>query len=228
MFGPPRCPFGKEPAESDRRKMTDNWRKSYRWHGRTHGFSLIELMIVLLVVMAIAAIAIPNVLLAVSNVRLRGSAAALAGLLQQARIMAAKNNATYAILYGTSNGAPIAYIDLNNSGSFNTGEPVIQFSGTTIPAAGAPSGTGLPSAYVLAGDTGSGSYDNTSTLGYTGRGLPCNFDTTTTPATCSTPSAKYFVYYLTDRRVGKAGWAAVVVTKGGRTKIVTWNGTAWN
>jgi type II secretory pathway pseudopilin PulG len=217
-----------EPAESDRRIMTDDCRKRCRWHGRTHGFSLIELLIVLLVVMAIAAIAVPNVLLAVSNVRLRGSAAALAGLLQQARIMAAKNNATYAVLYGTSGGAQIAYIDVNNSRSFNAGEPMIQFSGTTIPASGAPSGTGLPSPYVLAGDTGSGSYDNTSTLGYTGRGLPCNFDTTTTPATCSTPSAKYFVYYLTDTRVGKSGWAAVVVTKGGRTKIVTWNGSAWN
>lgn len=204
--------------------MKDDRRKSWR----QHGFSLIELLIVMFVVMVVAAISVPNILLAVSNIRLRASAGALAGLMQQARIMAAKNNATYEVLYGTSNVARVAYIDLNNSGSLDTGEPMMQFSGTTIPASGAPSGTGLPSAYVLAGDTGNGSYDNTSTLGYTGRGLPCNFDTTTTPATCSTPSAKYFVYYLTDTRAGRAGWAAVVVTKGGRTKIVTWNGNAWN
>jgi Tfp pilus assembly protein FimT len=188
-----------------------------------------ELLIVLFVVMVIAAIAIPNVLSAVSNIRLRASAADLAGLMQQARIMAAKNNATYAIRYGTLNGAQIAYVDVNGNGAFNAGEPLMQFSGTTVPAAGAPTGSGgQPSAYVLVGDTGTGSYDNTNTLGYTGRGLPCNYDTTTTPPTCTTPSAKYFVYYLRITRVGGTSWAGVVVTKGGRTKITTWNGTTWN
>jgi type II secretory pathway pseudopilin PulG len=196
---------------------------------RMSGFSLIELLVVLFVVMVIAAIAIPNILLAVSNIRLRASAGDLAGLIQQARILAAKNNTTYTVLYGTRNGAQIAYIDLNGNGNFDNGEPLVQFSGTTIPASGAPSGSGgQPSPYVLVGDTGTGSYDNTNTLGYTGRGLPCNYDTTTTPATCSTPAAKYFVYYLTITRVGGSSWAAVVVTKGGRTKIATWNGNAWN
>ena len=207
---------------------------------RSGGFSIIELLIVLFVVMVIAAIAIPNILSAVSNIRLRASAGDLAGLMQQARIMAAKNNATYTIRYGTRNGAQIAFVDLNNPptgvwastvtvNGVVTDEPLIEFSGTTVPASGAPSGSGgQPSAYVLAGDTGSGSYDNAFTLGYTGRGLPCNYDATASPVTCSTPAAKYFVYYLTDTRVGGAGWAAVVVTKGGRAKIVTWNGSTWN
>jgi prepilin-type N-terminal cleavage/methylation domain-containing protein len=193
------------------------------------GFSLIELLIVVFVVLVVAAIAIPNILTAVANIRLRASAGDLAGLMQQARILAAKNNATYTVRYGTRNGAQIAYVDLNGNGSFDNGEPLTQFSGTTVPAAGAPSGSGgQPTAYVLVGDTGTGSYDNTYTLGYTGRGLPCNYDTSTTPATCSTPAAKYFAYYLTITRVGGTSWAAVVVTKGGRTKIATWNGGAWN
>jgi type II secretory pathway pseudopilin PulG len=204
-------------------------KRNYVRRDRTGGFSIIELLIVLFVVMVIAAIAIPNILLAVSNIRLRASAGDLAGLMQQARIMAAKNNTTYPVRYTTTGGAQIAYVDLNGNSTFSTGEPVMQFSGTTAPASGAPSGSGgQPSAYVLAGDTGSGSYDNTNILGYTGRGLPCNYDASTTPATCSTPPAKYFVYYITDTRVGRAGWAAVVVTKGGRTKIVTWNGSTWN
>ena len=204
-------------------------KRNHQRRDRTGGFSLIELLIVVFVVMVIAAIAIPNVLLAVSNIRLRASAGELAGLMQQARILAAKANTTYSIRYTTLNGAQIAYVDLNGNGSFGAGEPMIQFSGTTVPASGAPSGGGgQPSAYVLVGDPGTGSYDNTKILGYTGRGLPCNYDTSTTPATCSTPPANYFVYYLTDTRVGGAGWAAVVVTKGGRTKIVTWNGGTWN
>jgi len=193
------------------------------------GFSLLEVLIVVFVVMVVAGIAIPNILSAVANVRLRASAGDLAGLMQDARILAAKNNTTYVIHYGTRNGAQIAYVDLNGKGSVDTGEPLMEFSGTTVPASGTPSGSnGQPSAYVLVGDTGSSSYDNTNTLGYTGRGLPCNYDTTTTPATCSTPPAKYFVYYMSDTRVGGSGWAAVVVTKGGRAKIVTWNGSSWN
>ena len=192
------------------------------------GFSLIEILIVLFVIMVLAAITIPSVLLTVSNIRLRASAGDLAGLMQQARMLAAKNNTTYTVLYGTRNGARIAYVDLNGNGSFDMLEPMIQFSGTTAPASGVPNGNTRPTAYVLVGDTGAGAYDNTSTLGYTGRGLPCNYDTTTTPPTCSTPAAKYFVYFLTDTRIGGSGWAAVVVTKGGRTKVVTWNGASWN
>jgi type II secretory pathway pseudopilin PulG len=209
--------------------MKDHGKVFSTRHDRMGGFSLVELVIVVFVALVIAAITIPNILLAVSNIRRRASAADLAGLMQQARILAAKNNTIYAVRYGTRNGAQIAYIDLNGNGSFDIGEPLVEFSGTTVPASGAPSGSGgQPSPYVLAGDTGTGSYDNTNTLGYTGRGLPCNYDTTTTPATCSTPPTNYFVYYLTDTGVGQAGWAAVVVTKSGRCKIVTWNGAAWN
>ncbi len=215
-------------------------KRDYLRRDRTGGFSLIELLIVVFVVMVVAAIAIPNVLLAVSNIRLRASAGDLAGLMQQARIMAAKNNPTtpiavYPVRYGVRNGAQIAYIDLNGDGSWSSSvtvngvtmsEPLIQFSGTVVPAAGAPTaGVGVPGPYVLAGDTGSGSYDNTYILAYTPRGFPCDY---TTPPTCSTPAAKYFVYYLTDTRVGPSGWAAVVVTKAGRTKVVNWNGSQWN
>jgi prepilin-type N-terminal cleavage/methylation domain-containing protein len=205
-------------------------KRTYPWRNRNRGFSLIEVLIVVFVVMVVAAIAIPNVLLAVSNIRLRASAGDLAGLVQQARILAAKNNTPYVVLFGTRNGAQIAYVrDARNGlGNYVTGEPLMEFSGTSVPASGTPTGSGQPSAYVLVGDTGTGSYDNTNTLGYTGRGLPCNYDITTTPATCNTPAVKYFVYYITDTRVGNPGWAAVVVTKGGRAKIVTWNGAVWN
>ena len=209
--------------------------------GRTGGFSLIEILIVVFVVMVVAAIAVPNVLLAVANIRLRASAGDLAGLMQQARIMAAKNNPqtppVYAIRYAVLGGRQIAYIDLNGDGSWSSSvtvngvtlsEPLTELSGTVVPAAGAPSGTGgQPGPYVLAGDTviGGASFDNTKTIAFTPRGFPCDY---TSPPTCSTPAATYFVHYLTDTRVGGAGWAAVVVTKAGRTKVVNWNGSQWN
>src|SRR5467141_5070956 len=98
-------------------------RKSLILRSRVRGFSLVELLVVLFVVMVIAAIAIPNILLAVSNIRLRASAGDLAGLMQQARIMAAKNNPqippVYAIRYAVLGGKQIAYIDLDGNGAWS-------------------------------------------------------------------------------------------------------------
>jgi prepilin-type N-terminal cleavage/methylation domain-containing protein len=193
------------------------------------GFSMLELLVVLLITVITAAMASPNIMLAVYNIRLRTGASDLAGLMQQARIMAAKDNTPYAIRYTTLGTVQIAFIDLNLDGTYNSNEPQVQFSGSVVPAAGAPSGGGgQPSPYVLTGDTGSGSFDNTNTLGFSPRGLPCNYDTSTNPATCNTPAVKAFSYYLTDTRMGRPGWAAVAVTKAGRTKVVTWDGTSWH
>lgn len=197
------------------------------------GASMIEILVVIFVTVILAAIASPNILQAVYNARLRSSAGDLAGLMQQARIRAAKNNTPYDLRYTTLSGAQIAFVDLNpatSSGNYAAGDPLVEFSGTVVPAPGAPSGTGSqPTPYVLVGDSSTGTpYTNTSVLGFSPRGLPCFFDTTTTPATCSTPATSYFVYYLTDTRMGNPGWAGVVVTKAGRTKVVMWDGTTWH
>ncbi len=219
--------------------MKTELKKSCTRRDRMGGFSLVELVTVVFVALVIAAIVVPNVLLAVANIRLRASAGDLAGLMQQARIMAAKNNPTtptavYPIRYGTTSGRQIAYIALDGGTSWNSSvtvngvtqsDPLIEFSGTVVPAGGAPSGSGgQPSPYVLVGDTGTGSFDNTKTMAFTPRGFPCDY---TSPPTCNTPATTYFVYYLNDTRPGGSGWAAVVVTKAGRTKVVDWNGSAW-
>src|SRR5713101_1325369 len=123
-----------EPKRSDVRR------------GRTSGFSLLEIVIVVFVVLVVMAIAVPNVLLAVANVRLRSSAGDLAGLMQQARILAARTNPqtppVYPIRYGVRGGRQIAYIDLNNSSDWSSSvtingvtmsEPLVEFSGTVVP-----------------------------------------------------------------------------------------------
>jgi type II secretory pathway pseudopilin PulG len=190
----------------------------------------IELLVVVFVTLILAALASPNIMQVVYNTRLRTAAGDLAGLMQQGRIRASNNNQSYTIQYGTLNGAQMAYVDLNLTGSYAAPDPLVEFSGTVVPAAGAPSGSGSqPSPYVLAGDTSSGSvFTNTTTLAFSSRGLPCKWDTSTSPPTCSTPATNYFTYYLTDTRMGQPGWACVVVTKAGRSKVVMWDGTSWH
>jgi Tfp pilus assembly protein FimT len=77
---------------------------------------MVELVVVLFIVLIVAAFAIPNIMQAVYNQRLRSSAADLSVLMQQARILAGENNTTYSIQYTTLSGAQVAYIDVNNDG----------------------------------------------------------------------------------------------------------------
>jgi prepilin-type N-terminal cleavage/methylation domain-containing protein len=198
---------------------------------RTKGFSLIELLIVVGIIMVVSAIAIPNFVLMVYNAQLNSAASSLAGLMQQARILAATQNPAtpYQIRYAQVQDKQAAFIDLNGNGVMDAGEPVVVFPGSVAPTATAPNGdNGSPTAYENDADSGSGSYDNSFTLAFSPRGLPCLFDDSGNPPSCATPSAKYFVHYLTDNRaVGKNGWAAVLVTTSGRTRTLRWDGAAW-
>jgi type II secretory pathway pseudopilin PulG len=189
------------------------------------GFSIIELCIVVLVVLIVAAIAIPSGVQIWNDMQLRAASAEVADLMQRARMLAAKNNATYSIRYNVLNGVQRIFIDLNNNGTLDATEPYIDLAGQITAAAGAPSGSsGQPAPFVLTGDTSTGTpCDNTCILAYSPRGLPCNY---TSPPTCTTPAASYFVYYFQDGRPN--GWTAVYVTKAGRSKAMVWNGSTWN
>jgi len=205
--------------------MREEYIKRSRGNAASKGFSLLEIVIVMAVMLCLAGVAFPIFTKISYNVRLKSAAVNLSGLMQQARILAARQNAVYTVVIPNSGGQ--ACIDLNRDGACQSGEPVITFNSNVTPAAAAPNGSGgTPTAYVLSGDTGTGTpYDNATTLGYSARGLPCAY----VSSTCSTPSTTYFVYYLTDVRPdGTTGWAAVVVTRTGRTKSYTWNGASWN
>jgi Tfp pilus assembly protein FimT len=153
---------------------------------------------------------------------LKSAASNLSALMQQARIQAARQNKVYTIAYNAT--PPQACIDTNKNGTCEAGETVITFNQSiSMSTTGAPTGAGAPTAYVLVGDTAGTTYTNTTTLGYSARGLPCPY----TPGNCPTPAAGYFVYYIKDARVGSTGWAGVVVTRSGRTKPIIWDGASW-
>ena len=200
--------------------------------GPRRGFSLLELMIVVAITMTVMAVAVPKFLTAYYTLRLKAACADLSGLMQKGRIQAARENAVFQIVY--TNGSPnTAFVDMNNDQAWNNpkptvngvtqSEPGIFFAPTITMATGAPSGAGAPPAYVLVGDTSTTNYDNATTLGWSARGLPCAYSA----GVCATPPAGYFVYYVQDARPTGTGWGGVVVTRSGRTKVIIWNGTAW-
>lgn len=189
------------------------------------GFSTIELVVVVAIILVIAGFTIPNLLQSWTNAQLRTAASEVSDLMQQAKITAAKNNATYSLGFQLVNGKQKVFIDLNNNGVLDNNEPVLELSSQINAAAGAPAGgAGQPTPFRLTTDTSTGTpCDNTCTLAYSPRGLPCNYSA---PPTCSTPAATYFVYYFTNVRTG--GWSAVLVTKTGRSKALLWGGNSWN
>jgi Tfp pilus assembly protein FimT len=191
------------------------------------GFTVTEIIVVIAVIMCLTGIAFPIFTKISYSIRLKSAATNISGLMQQARILSARQNAVYTVVIPSTGGQ--AFINLNpgTNSTWDSGEPRIAFNSNITPATGAPNGSGgNPTPYILAGDSSTGTpYDNATTLGYSARGLPCAYVT----STCSTPAATYFVYYLRDARGdGTTGWAAVVVTRTGRTKSYTWNGASWN
>jgi len=184
-------------------------------------------VVALAIILIVGGLVIPNAQQIWFDMELKSYTAETAHLFQQARILAAKNNQTYSLGFRVNNGVQQVWVDLNKNGSLDAGEPVIDLGRSIYAASGAPSGSGQPSAFSYTLDTTSGTpCDNTCTLAYSPRGLPCKYDTTTTPPTCNTPAASYFVYYFQDTRPN--GWSALLVTKAGRTKSLMWNGSSWH
>jgi prepilin-type N-terminal cleavage/methylation domain-containing protein len=207
--------------------MREEYTKRLQGNAASKGFSLLEIVIVMAVMLCLAGVAFPIFTRISYNVRLKSAAVNLSGLMQQARILAARQNAVYTVVIPSTGGQACINLNPGVNSTCDSTEPLIRFNSNVTPAAGAPNGSGAtPTAYILSGDTGTGTpYDNATTLGYSARGLPCAY----VSSTCSTPPTTYFVYYLTDPRPdGTTGWAAVVVTRTGRTKSYTWNGGSWN
>src|ERR1700746_2914215 len=182
------------------------------------GFSMLELMIVVSIVLVLTAIAVYNVQPAIRAVRLHGAASDYADLLQNARVRAVKDDKYYAILTNPGANPPIAFVDINGNGAYDLGEPMMEFRSNTTPAqfSSGPSLANLESQFLP--QNGIGSLVTTAAGPTFGpRGLPC----TPTPAvngstTCPYITPTSFVTFLQD---SQGTWAAVTVTPAARIRV---------
>jgi len=175
------------------------------------GYSLLELMVALAMVMVLTTMAVPAVTTAISDAQLRSAAGGLAGTLQKARMISASADRAYALRLS---GSSTVYIDLNGNSTLDASEMVnlLRLPRGVVIDASAP-----------ALNAGFG----TSVLGLPGfdpRGLPCAVSS----GTCTFNQGTGFVVYLRqDRPFGATSWAAVSVSPAGRIKTWMWSGTAW-
>ncbi|MFY9559171.1 MAG: prepilin-type N-terminal cleavage/methylation domain-containing protein [Terriglobales bacterium] len=184
------------------------------------GFSLLEMMIVIAVMMILAAFSVPVLMNTVSDVNLRYSATNLSGLLQTARIQAVRKNSFYGIQPVTLPGGDIGYFVNLKGGVYAADDPIVtlgnQFQVFQGIGSGAPNEgafiAGLGFTVVPAGVIPS----------FNARGLPC---APTVINTCPQNPGQGFVLFL--KRVGTFGnirWASVVVNPSGRVQVWSCDG----
>ncbi len=190
------------------------------------GFTLLELMVVVAILMVVGAMATPAVITAVSDYNLRTAAGNIASVFQKTRMQAVSDDRWYPVRIGAAGGRNYAYSDLNNNFALDDPERnLVAYlpRGINFDAAGGPSLASM-------------NLDFAPAIGlpaYNARGLPCM---PAGGATCPLQTAASgaqgwsgYIYYLRqDRPLGGAAWAAITVSPAGRVRTWTWNGNAWN
>ncbi|PYX21695.1 MAG: hypothetical protein DMG87_08875 [Acidobacteria bacterium] len=194
------------------------------------GFSLIELLIVVAIGMIAAAMALPLVSNAVNQIHLSSSATDYANLLQRARMRAVQDDTYYQIQTQTLSGDPIAYVDINKNGSYDTGEPMMVFaSGVTYKAQSTgPALSNLKSQFLPSGSVAQGSLQSTMIPIFGPRGLPCKVSGSACPYLDA--GGKPFSYLLFVQNTQNNRWEAVTLNPAARirewaydTKSSTWS-----
>lgn len=214
---------------------------------RQHGFTLLELLIVLVVMMVVTVAAFPTISKNLQVIRLQNSAQNVASILQRTRILAVRNNSFYSVVFNTAaNNGQEACLDTNYDGSCGAGEPVVQLSSNVSLVT---NGTGPSTAQITcgplttpcpAGFTGLNYFAQPSTVldSYNARGLPCvgNPATTqpnpTTNQVCNEFDAASkpvgFLYLLQYTGSNGNTYAAVTVTPSGLVTVWLNSGTSWS
>jgi Tfp pilus assembly protein FimT len=187
--------------------------------GSRAGFSFIEAMVVVAIGTIVTVTAVPNMITAISNMRLRSSMTSLAGVIQNCRMLAVKQNQTMTTHFTPQPDGLIAFVKLATAPpTYTVNDSQVELEAPVMEL-DTPSGPNAPPA--IDSTTLGFSTPLTSDPSFNTVGLPCSYNA----GTCSN---RGFIYYFHDQRPqGKQGWSALSISPAGRLKKWYWNGSAW-
>jgi prepilin-type N-terminal cleavage/methylation domain-containing protein len=189
-----------------------------RMHKNDRGFSLLELLIVVAILLTIAAITVPRTMNAINDINLRFTASNLSGLLQSARMEAVRKNTYYSVQSTTlPTGENAYYVNVKTPVTqYVAGDPVLPLSSDITvhvgPGSGAPNETTITCGSSCTFNPGA---DNPS---FNARGIPCIVASTSCPAAAGTG---YAIFLSRPALTGNIAWASVVITASGHIQIWT-------
>jgi prepilin-type N-terminal cleavage/methylation domain-containing protein len=211
--------------------------------GSSRGFSLLELMIVVAIMLVVAAYAIPSWVTSRRMANLRASETSYAGLLQLARSRAVNDDRYYSVYIKAATGTlpQMAYVDIypqlvnGTSGNGPTGnyvagppgDPMVTLSteAVTQPAGSAPNTANLYASFCSSCATAI--IKNTAPT-WGPDGLPCAPATSTggTGLVCNSAGGP-IAYVAFFQSSTTTEWDAVTVSPAGRIKTWYYTGTVW-
>ena len=187
---------------------------------RESGFSLVELLLVVTIIVIIAAIAIPAIQRINITYKLDASARSAASLIQQARLQAVKSNQPAYTQYNTTSTPNMVFVNTDPSvTTYVAGNGDVALSSiVSFQQTGLPDHAQLDAYLGVSGTPGSPKLQIGTVIGFNARGLPC-VEGAAGPAVCqqqdATGATPVFGWFISD---GHKSWSAVTVTAAGRVK----------
>jgi prepilin-type N-terminal cleavage/methylation domain-containing protein len=212
------------------------------------GFSLVELLVVVIIVLTVAGFGIPAMTSSMRQARLRGAASDYAGLLELARTYSIRDNryySTYVIAASSSSPYAYAYVDMlplktgqasgnggtgavaASAGSFGDPQVTLPKEAVQQPATSAPNTSNLQSQLLPSTTTVTPTDTSVTAPIFSPRGLPCTPVTLSSLSICDSsggPTA-YWTFFQDSK---SSTWQAVTITPAGRIKKWFYNGSTWS
>ncbi len=186
------------------------------------GFSVLELMVVVAMILTASTVAIPTMINVLSNSTLRKGMENVSSAFQNGRGLAVKQNMIARMRFQLNGSNWVVYVDNGaNPAGLTTSSPQLwlprKFSKVAAPAGTNP--TPLDAAAC-----GSALSPNTTDDTYFNQlGVPCQYSS----GSCGSTQA--FAHYFTYQAAfgSRTSWAAMCVSPAGRLKAWYWSGSAW-
>jgi Tfp pilus assembly protein FimT len=192
---------------------------------RAGGFSMVELLVVVAIIITVTAISLPTVTSVVATAQLRGGMNDLSGLFQKGRGMAVRQNTISRIRFQFTSGEWVAYVDNGVSPAGLISSAPQLWLPRQFTKVSAPSGTGgTPTALnsTTCGANSSSTLDTIDDTYFSQVGIPCQYSS----GTCSGGQA--FAYYFNyAARLGGTRWTGLCVSPAGRMQAWYWTGNSW-